>query len=109
FSPREAKVEEFKVGPGQDVFRDQDLAVMWDAELAQKIQQLQGEIRTSQLKIGALTAEITNLGNLGPARSDERLQRSSEKLTEVATRNLKLAELEIIQRRTHCVPQSPGH
>jgi hypothetical protein len=102
FSPVEAKIEEFKVEPGQDVAVNDPLVVMHDHQLEQKMVQIEGEMLGAQKDADAGRAQLQ------AAREEDKLRISAEIQAKENTRDLKHKELEAIGRRVNAVPGRPG-
>jgi hypothetical protein len=103
YSPKLASVVEFKVIPGQKVSVDDDLAEMFDQELAEKLIHLEGEEHASLLNLHAIDQQIQN------ARPEERYKYTADKVVEQNTLALKQKELAEIRERTHSVPGKEGY
>jgi hypothetical protein len=103
FPPVEAKIDAFKVEPGQEVSVDDPLVTMHDMELERKMVQLEGEIHGAESSGKALRAELQR------AKEEERLKISSEMQVQETTKNLKNEELQAIRKRVRGDPTRPGY
>jgi hypothetical protein len=105
YSPKLASIVDFKVVPGQDVFKDDDLAEMFDAELAEKLIRLEGEEGASRKKLYAVQQQLID------AKPEEKSRYQSEALVEESTLRLKQREIAEIREQTHSIPNQgqEGH
>jgi len=98
YAPVEGKIDHFIVEPGQTVMKDQPLILMHDTSLEERMQKLESEIAAAQQKELALDQEFVN------AKPEQRLNLSTERESEVITRDFKTRELNAIRDRVHAVP-----
>lgn len=100
YSPIEAKVEEIKAGlkSGSEVAKGQELFVLSSMELGKQVRDLQAEI-------AAMDARIIPGASNPDAKSDVQIGIQEAKVT----KNLKLAQLESLRRRTNADLSRPGY
>jgi hypothetical protein len=103
YSPVEAKIDEFMVKPGDDVSEHALLVVMHDANLEQKMVQLEGEELSAAKDVEALRVQFQHEpSELGKLRLNADIQ------SKESVRDAKHAELKAIRDRVNAVPRKPG-
>jgi hypothetical protein len=102
YAPVEGKIEKFRVKPGQNVVKGQELVEMHDSQLETQMRKLEAEIAAARHEEEMYEAEISR------AKPEQRFGLTAEKASRTITRLLKTSELEQINRRVHAVPGKPG-
>jgi hypothetical protein len=102
YTPVEGKIDHFMVEPGQPVMKDQDLILMHDVQLEERMRKLEAEIAAAREEEANLDQQLQN------AKPEQRLNLSAEKVSKSITRDFKTKELDAIRERVHAVPGKPG-
>jgi len=103
FSPVEGRIVEFRVKPGQDVYQNDPLVLMYDTQLETKMIGLQGEIDAARKE-----AEAQRL-RLNSAKPEDKYQISADKVSKENTAELKQQELNAIRQRVNADPARFGY
>jgi len=103
FSPVEGRIVEFRVKPGQDVYQNDPLVLMYDTQLETKMIGLQGEINAAKAE-----AEAQRL-LLNSAKPEEKYKTSADKVSKESTALLKQQELDAIRQRVNADPARFGY
>lgn len=105
YAPLEGRVERFDVEPGQDVFRDDYLALMYDVTLEMKLRNLEKEKESAENEYKALQNQL--LASTHESERDK-LKISHEIRNKRNILDLKTRELESLKQRNNCVNERPG-
>ncbi|HEV3443624.1 MAG TPA: hypothetical protein VG099_03220 [Gemmataceae bacterium] len=104
YTPREAQVVEFRVGPGQQVTALEPLAVMYDTDLHKQMISLQYEVEGAAKEVRGLADQIAKANN-----PQDIMSYSGQKISKENVQKAKQAELSAIRDRMHAMPDSPGY
>ncbi len=102
YSPVDAKILKFDVGPGDSVLEKTPLVELHDLKLEKDMLDLLAQIETAAAKEKALGAMFSK------AKQEERLSISLEQVSEGSTVRLKTRELEALRLRVHA-GDNPGY
>ena len=102
YSPVDAKIEEFKVEPNQEVRRGEVIAQMSSNDLKQKMMSLMGERDAAQGKFQMSASQMPK------ARDQEKNDLAGRIIEAEITRKNKEAELRAFIEAVHGVPGEPG-
>jgi multidrug efflux pump subunit AcrA (membrane-fusion protein) len=103
YSPVEGRIVKFEVEPGQDVRQDDPLVSMYDNDLANKIVQLQSDMKAARDDADAAKYQSTT------ARPEDKLQIAANQRAKENTAYFKNLELEEIYNRVNADRSHPGN
>lgn len=96
YSPVEAHVDLFRVGPGGPVQKDQSLVRMQDMQLELNLIKIENEIKAAEGEIEALNSRYVDA-----EKPSDRASINAKKKEKEATRDAKLRELNAMRARTN--------
>jgi hypothetical protein len=104
FSPGKGYVEALPIKPGDEIKPGQDLVMIYDQDLREKIIQLQAEIRAADLQVRALAGQRSERSMTPQEQNDLDLQ----KITPEVTLQFKKGLLDNLLERFNAVKDRPG-